>query len=123
MNKHDPPLHISLARDLRKNQTPSEAIMWEMLRARKFMGLKFLRQHPFVINQMNGKNSFYIADFYCAEKKFVLEIDGLIHNFQTEYDQTRDENIAELGLTILRITNEEIEKDVYEVLDKIKQFL
>jgi very-short-patch-repair endonuclease len=72
---------------------------------------------------MNGKNNFYIADFYCAEKKFVLEIDGLIHNFQTEYDQTRDENIAELGLTILRITNEEIEKDVYEVLDKIRQFL
>jgi very-short-patch-repair endonuclease len=69
MNKHDPPLHISLARDLRKNQTPSEVIMWEMLRARKFMGLKFLRQHPLVIKPNEWQEQLLYRRFLLRRKE------------------------------------------------------
>ncbi len=65
---------IAFARDLRKNQTPAEVKMWEKLRNRKLRGFKFLRQHPILVNQYDGKNSFYIAYFYCSEKKLVVKL-------------------------------------------------
>ena len=114
---------IVFARDLRKNQTPAEVKMWEKLRNRKLRGIKFLRQHPILVNQYDGKNSFYIADFYCSEKKLVVEIDGLIHTLQIDYDKARDIIMNELGLSVLRITNDEVENSVYEVLNKIKEYL
>ncbi len=97
--------------------------MWEKLRNRKLRGFKFLRQHPILVNQYDGKNSFYIAYFYCSEKKLVVEIDGLIHSLQIDYDKARDIIMNELGLRVLRITNDEVEKSVYEVLNKIKEYL
>jgi very-short-patch-repair endonuclease len=56
-------------------------------------------------------------------KKLVLEIDGLIHAFQIDYDNARDVIMNELGLTVLRISNEEVEKNVFDVLNKIKLYL
>jgi len=56
------------ARELRKNQTESEGIFWEVVRNRKLFGKKFLRQHPVQLKFM-GKKRFFIGDFYCAEKK------------------------------------------------------
>jgi len=114
---------IAFARDLRKNQTPAEIKMWEKLRNRKLRGIKFLRQHPILVNQYDGKNIFYIADFYYSEKKLVVEIDGLIHSLQIDYDKARDIIMNELGLSVLRITIDEVEKSVYEVLNKIKEYL
>jgi len=114
---------IAFARDLRKNQTPVEVKMWEKLRNRKLRGIKFLRQHPILVNQYDGKNIFYIADFYCSEKKLVVEIDGLIHSLQIDHDKARDIIMNELRLSVLRITNDEAEKSVYEVLNKIKEYL
>ncbi len=122
-DKHPLPNEIAFARELRKNLTPAEKIIWDMLRNRQVLGLKFLRQHPIIVNKSNGKRSFYIADFYCAGKKFVLEIDGLIHSFQVDYDEARDLEMYELGIKVLRITNAEIEKNPYEVLNRIKMFL
>jgi very-short-patch-repair endonuclease len=74
---------ISFARELRKKQTDSEIKMWRQLRNRRFLGFKFLRQYPIVTDVSNRKTGFYIADFYCFEKKLVIEIDGLIHSGQT----------------------------------------
>ncbi len=122
-DKHPLPNEIVFARELRKNLTPAENIMWNMLRNRRLLGIKFLRQHPIVVNKSNGKTSFYIADFYSAEKKFVLEIDGLIHSFQIDYDEARDLVISELGIRVLRVTNEEVDKTPYEVINRIKAFL
>jgi len=122
-NKPNLSNQIGFARDLRKNQTPAEVKMWEKLRNRKLRGIKFLRQHPILVNQYDGKNSFYIADFYCSEKKLVVEIDGLIHTLQIDYDKARDIIMNELGLSVLRITNDEVENSVYEVLNKIKEYL
>jgi very-short-patch-repair endonuclease len=68
------------ARQLRKEMTPAEQILWDRLRGRRFQGLKFRRQHPL------GR---FIVDFYCAEHRLVIELDGGIHRHQQEYDQAR----------------------------------
>jgi leucyl-tRNA synthetase len=117
------PAHISFARELRKNQTPEEKMVWDKVRGRRLLGFKFLRQHPIIVNTFNGTTAFYIADFYCAEKKLVVEIDGLIHALQIDYDKARDIVMNEMGLQIIRINNEEINANIYEALAKIKAIL
>ncbi len=117
------PVQISFARELRKNQTPVEVKLWNLLRNRRLSGSKFLRQHPIVVEKHNDRTGFYIADFYCSEKKLIIELDGLIHAFQFDYDKARDVIMNELGLTVLRITNDEVEKSVFGVLNKIKLYL
>jgi leucyl-tRNA synthetase len=117
------PVQISFARELRKNQTPAEVILWKLLRNRRLLGFKFLRQHPIVVEKYNGRTGFYIADFYFSEKKLVIEVDGLIHAFQIDYDKARDVIMNEFELTVFRITNDEVEENVFEVLKKIKLYL
>ncbi|MEO9886929.1 MAG: endonuclease domain-containing protein [Balneola sp.] len=109
-----------LARELRKNPTPSEKIFWELVRKRRFKELKFLRQKPFVYSQVWSKRYFYIADFYCAEHKLVIEIDGKIHDYQKEYDRQRTIVLENLGLKVIRFKNEELvnEELVFERLMK-----
>ena len=70
-----------------------------------------------------GKYEYYIPDFYCDEAKLVIEADGPVHLYKKEYDKNRDMVLADLGLTILRFKNEEIEKNVEHVLETIKQSL
>ena len=117
------PSQITFARELRKNQTPVEVKLWGRLRNRRLARCKFLRQHPIVVEKYNGRTGFYIADFYCSEKKLAIELDGLIHTFQIDYDKARDVIMNELGLTVLRITNDEVEKNIFDVLNKIKLYL
>jgi very-short-patch-repair endonuclease len=64
------PTQITFARELRKNQTSSEVKVWGRIRNRRLRGFKFLRQHPIVVEKHNDRTGFYIADFYCSEKKF-----------------------------------------------------
>lgn len=111
-----------LCRDLRKSSTPSEKIVWELLRNRKFMGLKFLRQYPIIYGNYDTRKLFFIADFYCAEKKLVIELDGVVHDFQKDYDENRDKIIAEKGLTVIRFRNEEV-KNKQEFLKKLEAVL
>ena len=111
------------ARFQRKNLTPEETIMWNLLRNRKMIGYKFLRQHPIKVWETNGRYHFFYADFYCSEKKLVVEIDGLIHTIQEDCDKSRDYIMLELKYEILRITNEEVNKDLVSVLKKINQYL
>ncbi|MFN3666123.1 MAG: endonuclease domain-containing protein [Sediminibacterium sp.] len=111
------------ARYLRKNQTPEESIIWQLLRNRKLDGFKFLRQHPIKVWETSGRFYFFYADFYCAEKKLVLEIDGLIHEKQKEYDASRDYIMNELGLKVLRILNDEVNHDINGTLQKIRHAL
>ncbi|MFO0330992.1 MAG: NTP transferase domain-containing protein [Bacteroidota bacterium] len=111
-------LHI--ARELRKSQTPTEKLLWANLRNRKLEGYKFLRQHPIPFNYSGEQEQFYIADFYCAEKKLVVEVDGEYHRFNKSQDANRDAALAEMGISTLRIENEEVE-DVSKVLKKIKE--
>lgn len=110
------------ARNLRKEMTAEEKLLWKYLRNRNFKGLKFLRQHPIVYDEINNRPKYFITDFYCAEKKLILEIDGEIHYFQKDYDENRDEILANMGMRILRIKNKEV-GNVSEVLRKIEKFI
>ena len=113
---------ISRARKLRKEMTPEEKLLWANLRNRKLKGLKFLRQHPIVYDTIWNKPKFFIPDFYCAEKKLIIEVDGKIHDFQKDYDQRREEILTNMGLRIIRFKNEEF-KDISAVLRKIRNFV
>ncbi len=109
MNKH---LMIKRCRRLRRNQTESEKIFWNEVRNRKINNLKFLRQHPFVYGGHKNGVYYFIADFYCAEKKIIIELDGGIHQQQKEYDENRDFVLKELGLKVFRFKNDEIKKAI-----------
>ena len=101
------------AQQLRKQTTEAEEKLWEQLRNRRFEGLKFRRQHP--LNR-------FVADFYCHEKRLVVEVDGGIHNEKEviERDEGREVDLQNFGLTIIRFTNEEIMTNMGEVLEKLK---
>jgi len=111
-----------LARELRKNPTASEKILWEELRKRRLNGYRFVRQKPFVYEQKRNKRYFFIADFYCAEKKLVIELDGIVHEYTRYYDYQRDIVLEGLGLKTLRILNSEL-NDMEAVKRKILEFL
>jgi very-short-patch-repair endonuclease len=69
------------------------------------------------------KETFFIADFYCHENRLVVEIDGRNHDLQKEYDELRTYIINHLGIEVVRFRNEEIEKDINGVLEKLKAVL
>lgn len=95
---------------LRKELTPEEHKLWFYLKG-KNLGVKFRRQH--------GIGS-YIADFYCKEKNLVIELDGLQHLENKEYDKERDLYLQTVGIKVLRFWNDDINKNIEEVLLKIK---
>ena len=100
-------------RELRQELTEAEKLLWEELRNRKLNGLKFRRQHPL---------DKFIVDFYCNEKKIVLELDGGVHNekINKEYDEARTAMLAGLNIIVLRFKNEEVINDMQGVLKKIR---
>jgi very-short-patch-repair endonuclease len=108
-------------RDFRKNQTPSENTLWQMLRNRKLEGYKFCRQHPIKV-MLNEEIRYYIADLYCHEKKLVIEIDGKVHDSQKEYDDYRTYIINQLGIRVLRLPNEELD-NITGVIAKLKSII
>lgn len=110
------------ARELRKNSTIAENIFWEAVRNRRFLNKKFYRQYViFYDNQ--GKERFFIADFYCPEEKIIVELDGGIHNKQKNYDKIRSEFIESKSIRVIRFKNREIENSLSEVFDRLKRFL
>ncbi|MFC2134395.1 endonuclease domain-containing protein [Bacteroidota bacterium] len=111
-----------LCRELRHNQTNAESILWEYLRNRKFHDLKFYRQHPLFYDLL-GRETFYIADFYCHTLKLVIEVDGPIHKSRYHEDAQRTEVINFLKIDVLRFRNEEIENDLDKVLERLKEII
>ncbi len=102
------------SRELRQVETEAEKVLWEWLRNKKLNGLKFRRQHPL---------SSYIADFYCHEKKLVIELDGAIHETKEnmDYDKTRTQQLNEEGIIVVRFRNEEVMNDIEAVIKKIRE--
>ena len=98
------------ARELRRNMTPAERILWEKLRHNRLNGLQFRRQQI-----IDG----FIVDFYCHSKALVVEVDGDIHDEQKAYDSERDNSLIARGFGVLRFTNEEVKDDLATVLQKI----
>ena len=103
----------TLARNLRKNSTLQEKILWKLLCNRNFHGLKFKRQQPI------GR---YIVDFVCQDKKLIIELDGGQHNFSENIakDIERTSELEKLGYKVIRFWNNELTniEDVYLELEK-----
>jgi very-short-patch-repair endonuclease len=95
---------------LRREMTPAEAILWKELRTNKLNGLHFRSQQI-----IHG----YIADFYCHQHELIVELDGGIHETQKEYDAERETYLIALGFRIIRLKNEEVCKNLKNVLQKI----
>ena len=100
-------------RFLRQNQTFLEEILWQHLRNRKCLGIKFRRQYS--IDQ-------YVVDFYAPEIKLAIELDGSVHNHpdQQVYDKERQNFIERFGISFCRITNEEYEGNPEKAFTKIE---
>jgi len=113
-----PPL-LARARELRQPQTPAETTLWRVLRNRSLQ-YKFRRQHPI---------ENFIVDFYCAQAKLCIEIDGSSHlePSQAEYDDARTAYLEESGGTVIRFTNDDVRYNldavVEEIISKIESIL
>jgi len=95
---------LQRARDLRRGLTMAERRAWNLLRNRRMLGLKFRRQHVI---------AGFIVDFYCAELRLVLEIDGSGHSggAQSDYDAARTANLEARGYRVVRIRNDALQED------------
>ncbi len=104
--------NLENAKLMRKEPTKAEDILWQFLRNRNLED-KFRRQHP--IDQ-------FIVDFVCLDKKLIVEVDGAIHlpKEQQELDQIRTKILNTHGFEVIRFTNDEVEKDLTTVLEKIR---
>ncbi len=111
VNKYGSHALIPNARELRSNMPEAEKKLWYFLRAHRFNGYKFRRQHPI------SKN--YIADFICLEKKVIIELDGAQHGEQQEYDAKRTTVLEKEGYKVLRFWNNEVFQNIEMVLDNI----
>ncbi|MDH6305847.1 very-short-patch-repair endonuclease [Parabacteroides sp. PF5-5] len=111
-----PPILFELAKELRLQETEAEKYLWQFLSGKQFHGYRFKRQHPIL---------YFIADFYCHKIKLVIEVDGSYHRVpeQYEYDKNREHELEELGIRVIRFTNEEVLFDIDSVLKKIAKAL
>ena len=100
------------ARNLRKEMTHAEGILWERIRGRQLEGSKFTRQKPLL---------GYIVDFFCAELDLVVEVDGEIHTQQAEYDALRDMELEQYGATIIRYTNDQVINHLSNTLNHLSE--
>ena len=106
------------ALELRRNQTPSEKLLWQALRGRKLEGYKFHRQHPIRV-EVDGRLTFAIADFYCAEAKLIVEVDGSSHEQRQVQDEMRDLATNARGYSVLRVSASDVEMCLPGVLAMI----
>jgi very-short-patch-repair endonuclease len=102
-----------LARKLRNDSTLGEVLLWNELKNKQMYGFDFHRQKP-LLN--------YIVDLYCYELDLVIEIDGRYHDHEEKYnlDLIRDGELAQYNLTILRFTEQEVRKEMVNVLRAIE---
>ncbi len=108
------PIHFELAKKLRNNQTEAEMYLWDNLQRLKHLKIRFKRQHPVL---------YFIADFYCHKAKIIIEVDGGYHDIPEQYlyDRNRENELNELGLKVVRFTNEEVLNSIEKVLRTIEK--
>ncbi len=104
---------LQRARELRRDMTPAEKILWQELRANK-LGIHFRRQQVI---------AGFIVDFYCHKAALVIEVDGDIHDLQQEEDARREKVLGEMGLRIVRFRNEEVLRNLSAVVGKIREII
>ena len=103
-----------IAREMRHEPTEAENLLRQYLRRHQLHGLNFRREHS--IGQ-------FIVDFYCMKAKLVIEVDGPIHQYQKEEDETRQEFIESQKFHVLRFSNENVLNHIDEVIYRINSYL
>ncbi|KAB0265278.1 endonuclease domain-containing protein [Microvirga brassicacearum] len=103
---------VQRARQLRKQQTDAEAVLWRAVRNRSLARWKFRRQH--VVDR-------FIVDFICLDARLIVEVDGATHSMDSElaYDAERTHILESCGFHVLRITNAEILANIDDVMETI----
>ena len=96
----------NLARQLRKNSTLAEVLLWQNIKGRSY-GYEFHRQVP--INE-------FIVDFYCHELHLVIEIDGNTHDYNFDNDENRQKQLEDLGITFIRFSDVDVKRNINDVL-------
>ena len=106
---------LQRAKELRRDMTPAEKILWQELRANK-LGVHFRRQQV---------TAGFIVDFYCYKAGLVIEVDGDIHDLQQEEDARREKVLREMRLRVVRFGNDEVVRDASRsvVMEKIRQLV
>jgi very-short-patch-repair endonuclease len=102
---------LERAKELRREMTPAEKLLWQEVRAKK-LGVRFRRQQV-----IQG----FIVDFYCDRAGLVIEVDGDVHDLQKEEDERREKVLSAWGLRAVRFRNDEVEKRLSAVVGKIKE--
>ena len=110
------PEFLEFARQLRREQTDAERLLWSLLRDRRFMGCKFRRQHPI---------EPYVVDFYCHAARLAIELDGGEHNEPAARarDEERTRFLEARGIRVLRFWNNEVFNNLEGVLQTIYEAL
>ncbi len=105
-----------LARQLRNNSTKAEIILWLKLKGKQIHGYDFHRQKPI---------DNYILDFFCHELMLGIEVDGYSHELIDVYykDQKKEKKMNELGVSVLRFTDDQVLKDMFNVLLVIEDYI
>ena len=105
-----------LAKNLRNNSTKAEIILWQKLKRKQMYGYDFQRQKPI---------DNYILDFYCYELNLGIEVDGYSHEFLEVYqkDTIKEKKMLELGINVLRFTDNQVLKDTENVLRAIEFYI
>ncbi len=98
------------ARELRRNQTDAEKLLWKHLRSRQLNGYKFRRQFPI---------GNYIVDFVCLSLKLIIEVDGSQHMCNINYDNSRTQYLENQGFQVLRFLTNDVLKQHFAVLDSL----
>ena len=101
---------VANAQELRKNMTPEEKHLW----------YDFLKKLPYNVHRQHNIGN-YIVDFYIAEKKIVIELDGLQHlsREHKEEDEKRDSNLSLWGIKVLRYSNDSVRHNFNAVAEDI----
>jgi very-short-patch-repair endonuclease len=101
---------LNRARAMRHDPAPAEAKLWQLLRNRQLGGFKFRRQTPMPP---------FIADFYCAELKLIIELDGDSHTETRQYDANRTKRLMRDGTHVIRFLNTDVFDHIDAVLEEI----
>ena len=112
---YDPKLK-ELARQLRNDSTKTEIFLWLKLKGKQMYGYDFHRQKPI---------DHYILDFFCYELMLGIEVDGYSHEFLEVYnkDTVKEKRMNQLEITVLRFTDEQVLKDMENVLRAIEFYI
>ena len=104
------PILFELAGKLRDRQTEAELFLWCQLDNLKYLNVRFKRQHPIL---------YFVADFYCHKAKLIIEVDGGYHDIPEQYlyDKEREHELEDLGLKVIRFTNEQV---LFEIENSLK---